>query len=667
MTREQVRRTQPNDGHTPASDTRMTERPVLLDGRAAISCARVTHNKNDKTGPAKPHEVPAELQRLFDLGNAHEAELFDIWLDKGTDVVDLCDLNDDTLAHTAATLESMSRGRLVILGGRLPDDSAGGRTGKPDVLLREAHGNGYHPCDVKAHKVLDKKLSGGLVSDVGEPSLAAAITIDLGLRNKSGDLLQLAHYWRMLQACGHQAAQPWGAIAGTDPGPLPRLAWYDLAQPLFKEFSPSTGKTRSSLDCYDREHDFRIRIAQTAQQRTGSATDPEALVAPIGQKECRLCPWAPVCVDRLPLGDLSRELLGSLSVHEYVALRQHGITTVADLADADLKAVLDSAYADATPEQVGRAHRLQHAQASAQLARDGFVLRLKPGAAFILPRADVEVDLDMECTREGLVYLWGVLVTRDGVSAYRDFTDIAVDDDASELAVARRCFDWLVTQHPTAEVFHYGHVEHSHATRILRGHLSSYAGTVADPSTWVDMLPAARNCLESRSGLGLKVVATKGAGFNWRDEDPGGLASQDWLDAARAGDSASQKRILNYNEDDVRATLAVRSWLRRVVNLPDDEVLPTLTERASQTRTGPTTSQVSQHPNSSKDGGPRSGICNLMIERYNDETGWCAWAPNPLSSAEARAILAGLDESAWRAVDWTSRKPVDIWIPSRVW
>ena len=244
---------------------------------------------------------------------------------------------------------------------------------------------------------------------------------------------------------------------------------------------------------------------------------------------------------------------------------------------------------------------------------------------------------------------------------------MGVDDYAAELAVALRCFDWLVTNHPTAEVFHYGHVERTHATRILRGHLFSYAGTVADPSTWVDMLPATRNCLQSRSGLGLKVVATKGAAFSWRDEDPGGLASQDWLDAARAGDSASRQRILNYNEDDVRATLAVRRWLRRACNRADDQVLPTLTERASQTRLGPTASQVSQHPNSSKDGGRRSAIYNIMIERYDDESGWCAWAPNPLSSAEARAILACEDESAWRAVDWTSRKPVNIWIPSRVW
>ena len=196
------------------------------------------------------------------------------------------------------------------------------------------------------------------------------------------------------------------------------------------------------------------------------------------------------------------------------------------------------------------------------------ILRLKPGAVFNVPHNEVEIDLDMECTREGKVYLWGVLVTDDKGSTYKDFSDMTVHDDASELAVARRCFDWLSAKCPGASVFHYAPVEKTHASRILGPHLAAYAGTVSDPSAWIDMLPATRDCLESRSGLGLKVVATEGAGFHWRDEDPGGLQSQDWLDDARAGEPAAWQRILDYNEDDVRATLAVRQFLRAEATSP---------------------------------------------------------------------------------------------------
>lgn len=35
------------------------------------------------------------------------------------------------------------------------------------------------------------------------------------------------------------------------------------------------------------------------------------------------------------------------------------------------------------------------------------------------------------------------------------------------------------------------------------------------------------------AGLGLKEVAVHGAGFGWRDEDPGGLQSQSWLAVAQ--------------------------------------------------------------------------------------------------------------------------------------
>ena len=67
-------------------------------------------------------------------------------------------------------------------------------------------------------------------------------------------------------------------------------------------------------------------------------------------------------------------------------------------------------------------------------------------------------------------------------------------------------------------------------------------------------------------GLGLKLIAGH-AGFRWRDDDPGGLNSQTWFaDAVHAPDAgmreAARQRVLDYNEDDVRATAHLRAWLR---------------------------------------------------------------------------------------------------------
>ncbi len=83
---------------------------------------------------------------------------------------------------------------------------------------------------------------------------------------------------------------------------------------------------------------------------------------------------------------------------------------------------------------------------------------------------------------------------------------------------------------------------------------------------FVDLFQYVRDSMVAVDGLGLKVVATKGAGFVWRDDEPNGLASQTWYQSALDSPepeqrSAARTRVLHYNEDDVRATFAVREWL----------------------------------------------------------------------------------------------------------
>ena len=78
---------------------------------------------------------------------------------------------------------------------------------------------------------------------------------------------------------------------------------------------------------------------------------------------------------------------------------------------------------------------------------------------------------------------------------------------------------------------------------------------------FVDLYAVMREHYVGADGLGLKKVAAV-AGFTWRDTDPGGAQSQVWLDELRAGgDPALRRRLLAYNEDDVRATLVLREYL----------------------------------------------------------------------------------------------------------
>ncbi|MBM9458763.1 hypothetical protein JK386_02535 [Nocardioides sp. zg-536] len=173
----------------------------------------------------------------------------------------------------------MDQGIEVILGGWLPDDIHGGRTGRPDILLRHDSAGAltsYVPGDVKQHKIA-RRAKGPLrfspmsaPSDVEEHRGCAA-----ELTAKIDDYLQLAHYWRMLEACGRapSTVEPTGFIIGTDDfsdldslGTV--LVWLDLASPYFQTYSRSQGKAkRSAMERYDHEQGFRLKVDPAADHR----------------------------------------------------------------------------------------------------------------------------------------------------------------------------------------------------------------------------------------------------------------------------------------------------------------------------------------------------------------------------------------------------------------
>jgi predicted RecB family nuclease len=62
----------------------------------------------------------------------------------------------------------------------------------------------------------------------------------------------------------------------------------------------------------------------------------------------------------------------------------------------------------------------------------------------------------------------------------------------------------------------------------------------------------------------LKTLATY-LGFKWRDTHPSGAASIEWFDRwIKTGDPAIRQRILDYNEDDCRATRLLLDGIRNL-------------------------------------------------------------------------------------------------------
>ena len=180
--------------------------PIVLGGYAAKQCPVRTHNNYAPTVPDPEWVAPAELQDLFDAGRQYEAGVFAELISIHPDTAEVVDPGLRKSAAIAKTLAAMASGVPLVLGGWLPDDTAGGRTGKPDVLVRV--GGGYLPADVKHHKTLDvAKKASKPVSSLVRPDIWWEVPGCTATSHHYEDGLQLAHYTRMLQACGFHPGQ----------------------------------------------------------------------------------------------------------------------------------------------------------------------------------------------------------------------------------------------------------------------------------------------------------------------------------------------------------------------------------------------------------------------------------------------------------------------------
>lgn len=348
-----------------------------------------------------------------------------------------------------------------------------------------------------------------------------------------------------------------------------------LGQKFIRTFSRTAGyKLRSPLERYDHEHGFRVHVADVASQRTG-VDDPEPVVRPIRVKECEWCAWWSLCRTRMDDDDLSLRIAKApLDVRELQTLLGLGITTVAQLAEADIDEILPK-YLPLTGHRDRAEARLRQAARRARMLARGVELERISVEPIAVERAPVEIDFDIETADNGSTYLWGALVSGEGREPeYVPFARFAHLTHAQEVEIATEFSRWLldmVERHPDLRVYHYSDYEIVHLRRIAERSDDPDIARALElvPERFVDLYRYVRDNFVGVDGLGLKVVATRGAGFAWRDEDPGGLQSQEWFNDAidgadEAAREAARRRVLEYNEDDVRATLAVRDWLSRI-------------------------------------------------------------------------------------------------------
>ena len=556
----------------------------VLDAYAARSCPLKTVNAFNPmlVAPSLERSTPS----FFHDAEAVEAEVVAALAASGASLVDLRALRGSASAeHEQATAAALASGVDVVVSPLLPRDPAAHRSGRPSMLVKAPDASGYLPVQIKFHKVLetagpdDPDLTHALLSDPRTVRPLPGRRFRWGTRLNAA--LQVAHYWRLLAATGFAASRPWAGLIGTDRVVLDErvahvthtlITWLDLAAPLTSvnprdvEF-PDTAPPISTLERYDAEHAYRVDLAERALAASGQ----EALLTPIVSPECSHCVWQGYCQTQLDADDLSLRISKApLDVHEVRTLRSLGISTVRELANTDLEALLVS-YLPRVSHRSGGEARLRRAHHRATLMHAGVELERQSEGPIELPTHALEIDVDIETSADDRVYLWGFLVDDGQTRTYRHFSSFADLDAATECALAGEAFTWLreLTRGRDAAVYHYSDYEVIRLNRLAArcdDEVSGWARTFA-ADHFVDLFDLVRQHFFGANGLGLKVVASAVTGFAWRDEDPGGLNSQRWFDEAVHDErpevrAAAQRRVLEYNEDDVRATWHLRRWLR---------------------------------------------------------------------------------------------------------
>jgi predicted RecB family nuclease len=272
--------------------------------------------------------------------------------------------------------------------------------------------------------------------------------------------------------------------------------------------------------------------------------------APFLKSGCKRTPWYSVCIaDTEGCNDVS--LVYKLSQADQKRLYDVGIKTVKDLAaidTGDLNAKIEDWPFDKIVRFTNQARVLDTGKP--------MIIR-KP--TFPTVKHEVYFDIESDPLRD-TDYLLGCCIknTETGEVAYKAFM---AADKSEEGDTWKKFLDFLAELDDFV-IYHYAYYERQVFDRL--------ALRYGAPTTLINKFK------ENTIDLHMKVIdsvvlplyfytlkdVAKYLGFSWRHPDAGGAESVVWFDEwLKKKDDTVKQRILEYNEDDVRATLLIKEWL----------------------------------------------------------------------------------------------------------
>ncbi len=419
------------------------------------------------------------------------------------------------------TLEAMKRGEALIYNGRV---SAGDLLGEPDLLRKEP--GGYTPGDIKS----GAGLEGASDDSDGKLKLHYAV--------------QLALYVDVLERLGLSAGRR-------------AFVWDIQGNEVPYDFTVPQGprKPETLWDEYQ---------AALAEARTIMAK--QATPQPAYGGVCKLCHWYTHCIKELTAADdltlipfLGRTLRDTM---------QASLPTIAALAECNPDGFINgkkTAFAGIGPDRL----RLFQARA-ALLKKDAPAPYLRAVVQFPVTPVELFFDIEVDPMRD-ICYLHGIVERTDGDNATERFVfhfadELSPDAERADFAAA---YAYLSAQ-PQGTIFHYSKYERT-IYRKLQGKYPDVCSAddierlFAPPKTvdlYIDVVLKATEWPTRDHSI--KTLAQY-LGFSWRDKHPSGAASIEWFDRwCRERDPAIKQRILDYNEDDCRATRVLLDGIRAI-------------------------------------------------------------------------------------------------------
>ena len=468
----------------------------------------------------------------------------------------------------------------LILNARLADVAAR-RTITSQAFVRVGRVDDrftYAPLVIKNHEVTEAASSRQLSEGTLECLLPGEVVVrdGLGLRATATvrrDVLLLDGATRILQAFAAADPSTRGALVDRHT----RLWWLNLANPAF---------ARSNLNAYDGLYRERVEVL-AALDEWFDIGGPFP-TSPYWHRECETCEFSDHCrVELEALDDVS--LTHYTSIDQQFALRDNGVRTRTQLARLDPVRAQSArsrpaAEAVVVEDRLGRKfERLDELIYRARAHVRDSALRILDPSLMGCPTADLEVDVDMESYNDA-TYLWGASVTLNqpvdgafaGYTTFVEWGELTREAEARNFAAF---WKWLSELRELCQSQGRSFAAYCFWAQAEDGAMNRAVATSVDggpsvhdltafrdmsPPAWIDLHDLAKEQIQTEGPLGLKQLAAS-AGFQWRDVNPSGEASMLWYEVATRGDDAaaatSRQRILDYNEDDCRATKSLRDWL----------------------------------------------------------------------------------------------------------